>query len=118
MPSPEQLPLQDMQEVNWDRMTEEQAAGFGLSLSLFNDAVEQHELARTAALARTGSLVIAAIVGLTMLSWTDPKAAVFGMLGSLVLGAGVSWWHTRRTAKEVKTALAALQGDITQLPRG
>lgn len=112
------LPLQQMNDVDWDKLTEQQAAGFGLSLSLFNDAVEQHRLARAVFYARAASLVVATIVGVTLLSWTNPVAAVIGMLGSLTLGLVGSGWYALKTNKLVTEAAEALKADVAQLPQG
>lgn len=118
MPSVDQLPVKELNEVDWEQLTEQQAAGFGLSLGLFNDAMEQLALARAAFLARASGTVVASLVGVIALTWTSGAAAVVGMVVALVVGTAGAWWGTRRARKAVGEAQQALLADIGQLPRG
>lgn len=113
-----EMPLAQMNDVAWEKITEQQAAGFGLSLSLFNDAVESHALARAVFLARAAGLVVSGIVGAVLLTWSNPAIAVIGMVGSLSLGTAASWWQTRGARKAVDRALEGLKADVAQLPQG
>ena len=117
MPSTE-VPIKELQDVNWDKLTEPQAAGLGLSLGLFNDAAEDHRRTRAVFLARLSMLVVAALVGGTMLSWSSPVAAVAGICGALSIGTVASWWQTRRSAEAVRQATEVLKADAAELPRG
>ena len=112
------LPLQQMNDVDWEKLTEQQAAGFGLSLSLFNDAVEAHALARAVFLARAAGLAVSGIVGAVLLTWSNPAVAVIGIVGALSLGTCASWWQTRGARKAVERAAEALKADVAQLPQG
>src|SRR5574342_761530 len=113
MPSIDQLPVNELNEVDWNQVTEQQAAGFGLSLGLFNDAMEQLALARAAMLARASATVVATLVGVTALTWTDPRAAVAGMVASLLVGLGGAWWGVRQARRAVVQA----QQSLTVVPQ-
>ena len=117
MPSLDQLPVKEMNEVNWEKITEDQAQGFGLSLSFFNDAVEIRNKLKAVFLARLMSLVTATIVGTVMLTWESPTAAVAGIVGALSLGTLASWWQAHRKEVLVKEASKSLTEDVMQLPK-
>jgi hypothetical protein len=109
--------LQQVEGIDWNRLNEQQAAGLGLSLGMFNDAAEEDGRARVAFMSRASSLIVAGIVGLTLQSWFDPRAAIGGIIAALGAGTLLAWWRTRRTARAVAKAQQELNADVAQLPR-
>lgn len=118
MPSTEHLPLEQIKDVDWTQLTEEQAASLALSLGMFNDAIEQLNLAKTAFFARASGTLVAAGVGAIASTWTHPMAAVVGMIVALSLGTFGAWWGTRRCRKAVEEAKQTVLADFGTLPRG
>lgn len=112
------LPIEKMNEVNWECITEQQAAGFGLSLSLYNDAVEDHRLSKVAVVSRVSSLATAAVVGLVLLTWTRPDFAVFGVIVTLCVGTVGPLLRAFKTNEMLKKASGKINKEIQQLAQG
>lgn len=115
MPNIEELPTDALSDIDWDKLTERQVASVGLSLSVFNDAVEARDRARAVLLSRVSSLTIAGIVGTTLAMWTGPWPMLCGILGALALGTAASWWHARGVARSVERAQQELEADVAGL---
>lgn len=106
-----------MNDVDWHKVTEQQAAGFSLTLALFNDAVEERAIVRAALMARVSALVTAGLVGVSLLSWASPGAAVAGIVTALSVGTLATWWGLHKANKNVKQASIAVDAEAVQLPR-
>lgn len=111
------LPLDKMNDVDWHKVTEQQAAGFSLTLSFFNDAVEQRAVVRAALMARISSLVTAGLVGMALLSWATPGAAVAGIVTALSVGTLSTGWYLHKADKNVSAAAKAVDAEAVELPR-
>ena len=111
------LPLDKVDNVDWHKVTEQQAAGFSLTLSFFNDAVEERAVIRAALMARVSSLVTAGLVGVALLSWATPGAAIAGIVTALSVGTLATWWGLHKANRNVARTLAAVDAEAVQLPR-
>ena len=111
------LPLEKMNDVDWHKVTEAQAAGFGLTLAFFNDAVEQRAVIRAALFARISSLVTAGLVGVTVLSWATPGAAVAGIVAALSVSTLATWWGLHKANRDVNSAAVTVDDEAAELPR-
>lgn len=118
MPNAERLPTDALGDIDWNRLSEQQAATLGLSLGVFNDAVEARDRARAVMLSRVSSLMVAGIVGTTLAMWTGPWPTLCGILGALALGTAASWWHARAVARSVERAQRELEADVAGLRQG
>lgn len=114
----EDLPLQEMQDVDWNKLTEEQAARFGLSLGIYNDAVELRDRARSVFMSRVSALISGGVVGLVLLTWSDPKTAIVGVCISLGVGCAHTLYSLRKASSALEEAKKSLQDDVSQMPRG
>lgn len=115
MPNVEGLPTDVLNDIDWNRLSEQQAATLGLSLGVFNDTIEARDRARAVLLSRVSSLTVAGIVGATLAMWTGPWPMLCGILGALLLGTAASWWHARSVARSVERAQQQLEADVAGL---
>lgn len=118
MLNPEKLHTDALDDIDWNKLTERQAAALGLSLGVFNDAVEALVRAREVMLSRVSSLTVVAIVGTALATWSGPWSTLCGILGTLVLGAAASWWHARVVAHSVERAQRELEATVVGLRKG
>lgn len=117
MSSLEQLPIREMNEINWNKITEDQAKSFGLSLGIFNDAIEVRDKMKAVFMARLSSLVVAVIVGGVSITWGDSLATIVGIGVALSVGTLASAWQLYRKNELVDIASKDLTSDIAVLPK-
>lgn len=111
-----EMPLSEMHNVDWDRLTESQAAGFGVSLGIFNDAHEEVSRVKAELAARLASLASCSLVAIVLLVWSASlKAALVAVMVTLVVGTCLAALRYRRSRKQLATAMTELKTELHTL---
>ncbi len=112
----DRLPLEEMNDVDWNSLTEVQAAGFGLSLGMFNDAHEERDKVMHELMARAAALTSCAFVGIVLLvSSASTRSTLIAILGTLLMGMLGTYIRYRRSNKQLKIASDELKGELVIL---
>ncbi len=106
--------LEIVGDINFDNMTQKQAQQLGLSLGVFNDAIE-HKNAMFSGLRAASSAFGAAFVGGITLYFVDQSHTLHGILCGLLIYVGMEVLNFWRATQAVCQAGTELNDDIKQL---
>lgn len=109
------LPLNMLNDVAWDRLTEQQALDFSRVLSLFNDAIDAAAVERATLWARASSFVMVCVIIGSML--TAFESTTVAVVCAVVLGASTlfSWRRSHAARHRVKACLRSLESFLVRL---
>ncbi len=116
MPQLGELHPKEMNDVPWDKLSAPQAAGLGVSMSIFNDAHEECGKIKAEVFGRAAALFSCALVAITLLVWSENlKTALVAIIVTLVVGLMLSLARYRRGLKHLESATVTLKEEIGQL---
>jgi len=112
----ENLPVDKLNKVDWNVVTEEQAANFGLALGIYNDVVESNQKLKAIYNANLLLFITSTIVYLILAFVFDTIVASVGSFLVLSYVTYRSWRDSLESEKHVKSTLDSLVKDVECLP--
>lgn len=110
------LPVNEMQRVDWENLSRADAAAFGLQLSLYNDAYNEHQKAKVGTWTFAHALAASVIVAGALLLWQEPSNIVLlSVLLALVIGLGQRLWHLRQVKRDMRRTHIELVREVDRL---
>lgn len=110
------LPVTEMQRVDWEHRTRAEVAAFGLQLSLYNDAYNEHQKAKVGVWTYANALVVSFLVTLALLLWQEPANVILvSVMVSLHVGFALRLWHLHRMKRDMRRAHTELVQEVDGL---
>ncbi len=95
--------VDETSKVDWNAVTEGEAAAFGLALSMYRDQVHVQEMRRAAMQNACGTLISASVLStLFLLVGVNPFVALGVVIASMAARYGLLVWAHHETQRDVK----------------
>jgi len=97
------LMMDEAARVDWHKLTEAEAAGFGLAMGLYRDVSHSHQYRRMAWGTATGGVIsMSVLVGACLLFGSGPWFALSVVIGTQALRALWLYWKAHQARQDVR----------------
>lgn len=110
------LPVELLNKVDWDKLTETQAAALGSVLGTFNDAYDEYRNAATRAMTWLLATCAALIAGTIVTLWTRSGVTiVVSIAATMLAGTLLAFFSTLASSRALSTSETALEAEAERL---
>lgn len=108
--------MKEVDAVDWKKVSEKEAASFGLAVGFFRDSVQAWKQLRTAWGTCVGSVITMSVLALIcILAGTGPGFALALIITHQAVRAAVLWWKARQAQRVVEETERQAVNTATEL---